>query len=133
MSGCYSRHGLAPRQQHALVTCRKRSDPVGVDEERLYKETYNTISDKGALLGGEGMLLKAWPGFTAKASPRHLRRVPEPIHVGEDLWHSTLLDGEGPLLKAWPGSKAKASPHHLKRVRAWTVSAWVRIRACTHG
>merc|ERR1719336_1867947 len=77
------------------------------------------------LLRNEGLLLKAWPGSKAKASPCRLE-APDPVRVGQGRLYkeaqysgkhrSALLGGEGLLLKAWPGSKAKASPRHLKRV-----------------
>merc|ERR1711920_218893 len=72
--GCYSRHGRAPRQKQAPVASRKAPDPVRVGQGRLYKEAQSTGNHRRALLGGEGLLLKAWPGSEAKASPRHLQQ-----------------------------------------------------------
>merc|ERR1711920_3800 len=115
---CYSRHGRAPGQKQTPVTSRKALDPVGVGKGRLHKEAHTATNDTSALLGGKRLLLKAWPGSKAKASPRHPRKMPDPIRVGGISGVHTIQHGEGPLLKACPGSKAKAHPHHLKTVWA---------------
>merc|ERR1719410_2264153 len=80
--GCYSRHGRAPRQKQAPVASRKAPDPVRVGQGRLYRETQNTRNCRSALLGGEGLLLKAWPGSKAKANSHHLKTARALDRVG---------------------------------------------------
>merc|ERR1711920_282010 len=72
---CYSRHGRAPGQKQTPVTSRKALDPVGVGKGRLHTEAHTATNDTSALLGGKRLLLKAWPGSKAKASPHHLKTV----------------------------------------------------------